>query len=179
MEAFDRSSLTDKVYSLLKARILGQALLPGQKVDVDGLAADLGISRTPVKDALNRLAADGLVNVLARRGTFVARFELDDLLELLDVRLALESYAARLGAVRADGAQLQAMSELVHSLATDFTEDQTVHADFDEFQARDRRFHLLTVTVAANRRLAEFCQSLHLDIQMAWAYYTRRDMELA
>lgn len=176
-DALDRSSLTDKVYLLLRNRILAQALLPGQKVDIDGLAADLGISRTPVKDALNRLASDGLVTVLARRGTFVTRFEIEDLLELLDVRMALEMHAVRTGASQATPAALQAMQALLQGLELDFPDDRQLATNADEFRARDRRFHLLAASTAQNRRLLESCEYLHLDIQMARAYYARTDLE--
>jgi len=179
MDNFDRSSLTDKVYALLKQRIIAQSLVPGQKVDIDRLAADLGISRTPVKDALNRLAADGLVNVLARRGTFIARFDLNDLLDLLDVRLALEAFAARQGAERATAEQLREMEAVLQHLERDFREDRQVQADYDGFQALDRRLHLLVIASAANPKLSDFCDNLHTDIQMARAYYTRGDLETA
>ncbi len=177
VESFDRSSLTDKVYVLLKKQILAQALGPGQKVDIDRLAADLGISRTPIKDALNRLASDGLVTVLSRRGTFVARFDLDDLLEMLDVRLALESYAAEVGAATVTETQLAEMRDHLLAFELAFPDDQHVYAEYDDFLRRDRRFHLLLVTTAGNRRLREFCEGLHTEIQMARAYYTRGDME--
>lgn len=177
-ETFDRSSLTDRVYGLVKDRILSHALGAGQKVDIDHLAAELGISRTPVKDALNRLASEGLVNVLPRRGTFIASFDLQDLLELLDVRRALESHAVRAGATRASGAQVQEMRVLLDRFEKDLPGDSEVHAGYDEFVDLDRRFHLLLVATAANRKLLEFCESLHLDIQVARAYYRRRELEV-
>lgn len=178
VEGIDRSSLTDKVYALLKKRILSQILLPGQKVDLDRLASDLGISRSPIKDALNRLASDGLVTVVARRGTFVAQFDLHDLLEMLDVRMALETHAVRLGAEQANPDIVQEMRVCLNEFERDFPDNQRVLERYDEFQTRDRRFHLLLVATAANRKLLEFCESIHLDLQMARAYYMRNDMEI-
>ncbi len=177
VETFDRRSLTDRVYTLVKDRILSQALEPGQKVDIDQLAAELGISRTPVKDAMNRLASEGLVTVLPRRGTFIASFDLHDLRELLDVRRALESHAARVGALQA-GAQVQEMRALLQSLERDLPGDREVHGNYDEFVDRDRRFHLLLVATASNRKLLEFCENLQLNIQVARAYYSRGNLEI-
>ncbi len=176
-EGFDRSSLTDKVYTLLKGRILSQTLEPGQKVEVDQVATELGISRTPVKDALHRLTSDGLVVVLPRRGTFVARLDLTDLLELLDVRMALETYAVAAAVERVTPEQLREVRTLVESLEVDYPADPRIHGEYDEFLARDRRFHLLLVSLAGNRKLVEYCENLHVEIQVARAYYRSGNLE--
>src|SRR4051794_39867501 len=89
----EHSDLTTKVYQWLKGRIMHHAFLPGDKLDVQQLADDLGVSRTPVKDAINRLTAEGLVVLRSRRGTYVATLAPSDVHDLLETRLMIETWA--------------------------------------------------------------------------------------
>jgi DNA-binding GntR family transcriptional regulator len=91
-----QSGLNDQVYEALKAAIVQHALPKGSRLDVNRLAKKWGVSRTPVNDAIQRLSVDGLVAVVPRRGTFVARMEVKDILDLMDVRLMFELRAAEL-----------------------------------------------------------------------------------
>ncbi len=108
----EHSDLTTKVYQWLKERIMHHAFLPGDKLDIQQLADDLGVSRTPVKDAINRLTSEGLVVLRSRRGTYVATLSLADLHDLFQVRTIIESWAVQHGVpeVMADGAtEMQAI----------------------------------------------------------------------
>src|SRR5690348_11990924 len=89
----EHSDLTTKVYQWLKERILHHAFLPGDKLDVKQLADDLGVSRTPVKDAVNRLTSEGLVVLRSRRGTYVATLAPSDVRDLMEARLMIETWA--------------------------------------------------------------------------------------
>ena len=90
----EHSDLTTQVYQWLKERIMHHAFLPGDKLDVQQLANDLGVSRTPVKDAINRLTSEGLVVLRSRRGTYVATLTPAMLRDLFDVRTMIEAWAA-------------------------------------------------------------------------------------
>ena len=86
----DNSNLFDKTYTILKDQIVHRQFKPNQKLSIPELAVQLGVSRTPIRDALNRLEMDGLVKTVAKVGTFVNAIEIDDLLDIIDTRLMLE-----------------------------------------------------------------------------------------
>jgi DNA-binding GntR family transcriptional regulator len=104
-----RGAIGPQVYDLLRAAILDLTLKPGQAVSVKGLAEEWTVSRTPVRDALIRLAREGLVVVYAQSGTFVSRIDLDDVEEARFARSTLECAAIEdaMGASEADLAELR------------------------------------------------------------------------
>lgn len=151
----EHSDLTTKVYQWLKERILHHAFLPGDKLDVQQLADDLGVSRTPVKDAINRLTSEGLVVLQSRRGTYVARLTPDALHDLFDARLMIETWAAE----RATPERLAAIAPQVRE---QFAESDLIIArgdarrfDYPAFYALDARLHALLVGVAGNAVMRE------------------------
>src|SRR5512136_2843678 len=89
----DRTDLTERTYAVLKDRILTRRMEPGARVSVPEVASALGVSRTPVNDALKRLANEGLVEIVPRRGTFVTGLTASDVSELFDIRLLIEAHA--------------------------------------------------------------------------------------
>ena len=89
-----RANLNDQVYATLRERILTREPGPGAKLSLHELAAELGVSRSPVHHALTRLVSEGLLSVKARRGYFVTPVTSQALLEGYEVRLALELHAA-------------------------------------------------------------------------------------
>lgn len=86
----DNSNLWDKTYNLLKNKIVQREFQGNQKLFIPQLAEQLGVSRTPVRDALNRLEMDGLVTTVSKVGTFVNAIEIADVLNITDTRMMLE-----------------------------------------------------------------------------------------
>lgn len=155
--------LTDAAYRTLKEQILAQAFLPGQRLHVDELARRLGMSRTPVKDALNALAREGLVEIAPRRGTFVAELSAETIAEVFDLRRALELLAAELLVGRATEADVQRLRARLAAL--DELHDR--EDDVDEHMRRNLAFHREFVALAGNRKLLEVYEGLHVHIQIA------------
>jgi len=89
----DNTNLLDKVYMILKDRIIRREFKPNQKLSIPELVSQLGVSRTPIRDALNRLEMDGLVKTVSKVGTFVAAIEVQDVLDIMDTRLMLEFWS--------------------------------------------------------------------------------------
>ena len=87
-------TLRDEVYDLLRERILSLRYPPNFRFDLSALEEQLGISRTPLKEAMQRLEAEGLVDIRPRRGTFVTGFDPQDIAESYDVRRVIECAAA-------------------------------------------------------------------------------------
>lgn len=86
----DNTNLWDKTYMILKERITRREFKPNQKLSIPELASQLGVSRTPIRDALNRLEMEGLVKTVSKVGTFVTAIEIEDILDIIDTRLMIE-----------------------------------------------------------------------------------------
>src|ERR1017187_8004501 len=93
-QAFPTPSLSDRAYDILRKEIISGNLAPGEKLNVHDLAAAMQISRTPIKEAINRLAEDGLVTIRSRKSTFVSLIEPEKLREIFDIRLKIELWGA-------------------------------------------------------------------------------------
>ena len=106
------ASLSDRAYVAIRDLIVSLELAPGSPIDERRLVASLGIGRTPVREALRRLAQEQLVEVFPRRGMFVTRVDVRDLAWISEVRAVLEPEAARLAAERATEEERDALAAL-------------------------------------------------------------------
>ncbi len=106
------SSLADRAYLAIRDLIVSLELPPGALIDERRLIESLGIGRTPVREALRRLAQEQLVEVFPRRGMFVTKVDVRDLARISEVRAALEPVAARLAAERATEEERDALADL-------------------------------------------------------------------
>ncbi|MHB9070191.1 MAG: GntR family transcriptional regulator [Sedimentisphaerales bacterium] len=88
--------ISDQIYETLLKQIIDHKLKPGERLLEEQLGRDLGVSRTPLRDAINALAKDGFIRVEPRRGASVRDFQLRDLIEVYDIRMVLEGLAAKL-----------------------------------------------------------------------------------
>lgn len=113
----DSDTLTDRAYQQLEEMIVTLRLEPGQVLSEAQLAEDLGIGRTPVREALQRLASEGLVNVLPRRGVLVSEINLSRQLLLLELRREVERLCARKAAMRATADERAGFRALADDLA--------------------------------------------------------------
>ena len=150
-----RGRLADQARDALRSAILDGELAPGDPLSVPELARSLGISRSPVHQAVQRLVADGLARDIPHKGAVVADYGLRDLYEVNELRLALESLAARLAATRLGDDDRDALrlhlEEHAHAVATD---------DVDRYVAADNAFHAAIYTASGNSRLVESLERL-------------------
>ena len=146
------ADLTRQTYRVLRDRILRRQIEPGTKVSVDAIAEGLGVSRTPVTDALKRLAADGLVQIVPRRGTFVTGISSLDAIEMFDVRCMIEVFAAEWTLASGHGgAAVSAMSDPL--VGMDAANANGLYDDYEAFIDHDRLFHRAIVSTVGNGRL--------------------------
>jgi DNA-binding GntR family transcriptional regulator len=110
--------LSDRAYAALRDRLVALEIAPGAPLDEDALMAELGVGRTPVREAIRRLALEGLVVVYPRRGTFAAGINITSLSDITDVRVELEGRAAELAATLADEDDRREAGELIAILAS-------------------------------------------------------------
>lgn len=155
----EHDNLDDKIYRRLKAMIAEGDLEPGQRILQEQLARDMGVSQTPLVNALKRLAQEGLLEWLPRRAIYVKRFSLWEVAKIFEVREGLEPIAAWLAAERIDAAEVEELEEMFK----EFTEDPTPAAVRRYLQA-DRYFHWRLVELAENPYLAAAMESVNMMI---------------
>jgi GntR family transcriptional regulator, rspAB operon transcriptional repressor len=142
-------SLADQAYDALRGMIVSLELPPGSAIREPELTARLGIGRTPVREALRRLALERLVEVYPRRGMFVTTVDVRDLARLCEVRAVLEPEAARLAAERATRPDLEQIGALLEELGDRRRRDDRVLIDLDE------RIHRTIYRTSHNQLLEE------------------------
>lgn len=153
MSSIQRSRLADQAYELLKERILSRELLPGQRLSVPAIAAELELSRSPVREAVQRLIQEGLGTERPHSGAVVASAELPALVELYVVRAELEGLSAALAARTRD-------SGLVADLEAIQAEHEAAHARGARSQMirADVAFHERVLRAAGNRELVRILE---------------------
>lgn len=160
--------LADRAYSQLSAAILRNDLPPGTALSVPELARHLGISRSPVREAVQRLIWDGLADYRGRRGTVVVSIDLNDFLRLLEVREVLEALAARLAAERGSTEERDGL----RAIQREFESLDTPDADRWAFHEIDMRFHAAIRAMARNKdldaALARSQSRAHLSLNTLW-----------
>ncbi len=137
-------ALYEEVAELLRQRIFSRALEPGSWIDELRIAEELGISRTPLREALKVLAAEGLVTMKVRRGAYVTEVSEQDLRDVYHLLALLESDAAAVVATTATDAQLTDLQALHQELENAVT-------DRDRFFTINERFHMRLLALANNR----------------------------
>ena len=143
------------IYIELRRSIIMRHLLPGERFDVEALAQQYKTSVTPVRDALQMLSQDGLVNIKPRSGYFVARTTLKQLRDMLDLRHILELAAVERAAIKITPAQI---AELRHVHAG-YTGDDDV--SYDRYTDENRTFHYLLAKASGNYELMQLMGRLH------------------
>src|SRR5690348_13275310 len=108
--------LADRAYAELRDRIVTLAIAPGEPINEDALGRELEMGRTPVREAIKRLALERLVTVFPRRGTFASEINITDLAHISDVRQQLEGHAAYRAAQRLTAEQRAELDELLIAL---------------------------------------------------------------
>jgi DNA-binding GntR family transcriptional regulator len=146
-------SVVDHVYSALRERILSGDLPRGTKLRQASLAEELGVSRTPLREALRRLSTEGLVDFSPNRGATVTELDFGDMRHAWSARVALEPGAARLAAERRDPESIAAMRSAVER-------QRGAGADGMESFAANRSFHLALAAASGNPHLTRFAVML-------------------
>jgi len=160
----DHTALSEKVYLILRTKILKRELEFGQQLLIDEIASQLGVSRTPVKDAVNRLALEGLVEKAPRRGTFVTTLTSRDVVELLDLRLLLELYAAE--KVLERGRAELFLAEMEKCMANIDRAANGGRLDHEIWMSWNRDLHLSLIRLADNSHLLQMYKGLNIDLRL-------------
>jgi GntR family transcriptional regulator, vanillate catabolism transcriptional regulator len=143
----DRMSLVDKAIIALRSLIMSGELAPAARVAEVALSERLGISRTPIRQAMDRLTSEGLLERIETGGCRVASFSITDIMDAIEIRGVIEGTAARMAAERgADEADLRACDELLARIDTALARPEGI--DFDAYVALNAQFHHQLSTLA-------------------------------
>jgi DNA-binding GntR family transcriptional regulator len=157
----EASSLADKAYRAVREMIVSLELRPGAVVNERELTEQLGIGRTPMREALRRLAQEKFVAVFPRRGMFVTTVEIRDLAALCEVRLAIEGQAARLAAQRITSEDRDELAVVIHELGI-------VGRPARELMALDEQIHRTIYRLARNEFLETTAEQYYVHALRIW-----------
>jgi DNA-binding GntR family transcriptional regulator len=150
----NQTKISDQVYEYLRGEIISGRLAPGERLDLDRIVEQLKVSKMPIKEALGRLAGEGLVDIQSRRGTYVGRVDARDLAETFEVRRALEMLAG--------------LSILVRSALADLPLGERLDREL-VLLVREMREPLLRVRLALARVVAQVFVSAPRSVPLLYA----------
>jgi DNA-binding GntR family transcriptional regulator len=158
----ERRRAVDDVHQAIREAILDRRFPPRMRLNVEELASQLGVSLTPVRSAIQLLAAEGLVDVHSRSGTFVATLSRRDLEEIFDIRCALECLAAETAAERLTPEAIDRARKLAAIMQKPVKNDsqRKIH------EQANSEFHDIIIRASGNQRLADMYESLQAHIAM-------------
>ena len=149
-------SLRDAAYEAIKHRIITCAFRPGEYLNEAYVSAMLGIGRTPVHQAIDRLMLEGMVDVMPRKGVIVKPVSLDEIMQIIEVRLINETHGVRLAAERAERDEIVHLSDVL-ARAGQWMEMR----DSEQLMLLDREFHNVLALASKNNVLADTLSKLH------------------
>jgi len=168
----DVTNINEKVYSLIKERITNLEYPPGYKIVVPRLQAELGVSNSPIKSALFRLAGEELVEITSRKGTIVKDISKSDILEIEEFRTIIEIGAVDILARIITKEQITILEQL-------YQETLFSNCDFNysEFMKKDSLFHIEIIKMTGNNRLLNAYKRLNAHIQLVRFQATRKPIK--
>lgn len=164
MTRIETSLLTEQVYTILRENIIGRIYTPGDKLDIHKLAEEFGVSRSPVKDAINQLVHDGLIEIIPRKGTYVTQLNFTEFIEVLDARLMIELWAAKQVIQIITDDQLDEWGKIVQNM--DALLDVTPFP-FEKYSELDMKFHKTLIEWVNNNKIKEVFSSFNTHVDLS------------
>ena len=146
----DYRTMHDLVFNTLMEDILSGRLKPGEKLNISEISERLGVSRTPVREALKQLMSVGLVENVPHRSPFVKKLSIEEIIELYYIRAALEGVASRLASKRLSDGQIRELERLCKRM-----EEKARSGSYDDFVEDNSKFHFLVYEATDSPRLQE------------------------
>ncbi len=150
-------SNVDRIYDALRRMAADFAFKPDARINESALAAELDASRTPIREALNRLMAEGFLTFRSGRGFFCRSLSPELVMDLYEARVAVEIEAVRLACERGSDADISALQQDLAEIAPDYTPE----ADPEKLLAMDEQFHLRLCELSGNAELARMLTNLN------------------
>lgn len=163
--------LRDVIFETLRKAIVSGDIKPGERLMEVSLAEQMGVSRTPVREAIRRLEAEGLVTMIPRKGTHVSELSVKDIMDVLEVRTVLDKLATDLAAKRIQPFQLRSL-ESVHKQYIACVEKENMEGAI----RKDVEFHDIIYAASGNPRLVAVASSLREHIYRFRVIYMRDNL---
>ncbi|CAI2122805.1 Uncharacterized HTH-type transcriptional regulator ydfH [Serratia marcescens] len=163
-------SLNELAYRRFKQALVTLSYKPGEYLNTAQVMNDLDMGRTPINQAIHRLANEGLLQVIPRKGVMVSPLSMDDALELIEVRLANEMLCMRLASQKITEGQIATLTELNRQI-----EAASQERDRVRMMTLDHEFHQELAQIAGNNMLADILSVLHARAQRFWASTLSRE----
>lgn len=167
------AAAVDKAYETIRDGIVRGTYPQGSHITAQSLAAASGLSRTPVREAMRRLHAEGLIKFIANRGAFVSSWSESEVHQIYELRILLEGFAAAAAARNVTEAQLVELRRLAEEMAA--IVDSSGPEAIDEVAARNNAFHKLIVQASGNARLQELLSSI-VEVPLVLSTFRRYSM---
>lgn len=159
--------LREMVYEELKMQILKGSIIPGTRMMEVELAEEMGVSRTPIREAIRKLEKEGLVTIEPRRGAYASMISTEDMVEILEVRQDLEGLAAFFAADRMTQEQMKELRKV-----SDSYNDAVKRGNMEDMIRHDTRFHHIIVESCRNKILVQMIEQLQeLVLRFRYIYY--------
>lgn len=171
-----RYVLTDEIYKVIKESILSHKLAPGEKVNIDQLARDLEVSNIPIREALSKLASEELVRVIPFKGMYVTRMSLQDLNEIFEIRIHLETLAIEKAALLIPEEELLKLNEEMHSFSMNKPSN---HSEYLQYVIQmNEALHGLILKYCCNDALRKLAHGYISRIQ-SYLVFVQKNMEVS
>lgn len=158
----ENPNLRDQTYKILKNMIITREIPPGKKICEETLAQEIGVSRTPIREALCRLEHEGIVKSIARRGSFVTMPSRGNIIEILQIREVLEGLVVRLVIPHLQPADIQNLRDCLEKLRS--TPEEARHVM--EYTDSEVEFHDLLLKKCPNAMLRQMMEMIHTHLQI-------------
>ena len=164
MSRIETSLLTEQVYNILREKIIGRQYTPGNKLDIHKIAEELGVSRSPVKDAITQLVHEGLIEIIPRKGTYVTQLKFSEFIEVLDARLMIEMWAANQAVETITDDELEEWGKIVQNM------DSLLEISpfpFEKYSKLDMEFHKTLIEWSNNNKIKGIFSSLNTHVSLS------------
>jgi DNA-binding GntR family transcriptional regulator len=164
-EINDYELLSQKAYRILKTRIIKGDLKPGEKLLENKIAEQLGVSRTPVREALRELTAEGFVETTPNQAIIVSTVTFDEIWDLLQIRGVLEGLAAKVAAKKISPEKIEKFNKIIDQMKYHLVNKSTSKKNILNFSKLDIEFHDLILNICGNRWLIQIHNNLKNHIE--------------
>ena len=152
--------LSQKVYHALKNAIARGDLKPNSKLMLSEISKCLGVSNTPIREAINKLASEGFVKIIPNRGITIEKINIDDIQEILQIRAALDGLIAKLASKKISDKEIDDLLEIINEMKYNVKKDDRL-----TYNDLDIQFHNFILNISRNRRLREIYNNLIMHAQ--------------
>lgn len=169
------SGNVERAYNEIRQWLLDRTLKPGDPLREQSLAAEIGVSRTPLREALRRLEQEGLIEYIANHGFTVTIWELEELKHLLNIRASIEGYLSRLAVERANEAVVQSLRVLAEEMLREIDEPDP---DYAMIADQNSEFHRIILDVSSQPRISRIASTVRDLSFLHRPYITRKLSEI-